>query len=328
MKHFRQWLSQALLPCAIATPEQEMSNFFAKYFSGQENIDAVSYFSNVHQVEICTGELHQFLKTYGTYLIDNPSCLSVHMEAVMEIAVGKKLYEEPPTSKILEDLRDYALYTFLPFPCHTQFVESGVKEAAIVSETGREEQTRTNLAILRSRSIEPFLENARNAMEHAVENEDKKMVPKGWKRNRSILTGAKRQHLEIKELIAAGGNVDLTAFSLSREEQYKLKRRKTTVEKVINSQHRQDNAAERTRGITITSLGKGLIKYTLPKSDNIELLRTELRLRSVIFAPETNISTLRNLILEDEGERYNHEHDTTRKSFKPMDISIYQHLLA
>ena len=165
-------------------------------------------------------------------------------------------------------------------------------------------------------------------MEHAAENEDKKMVPKGWKRNRSILTGAKKQHLKIEKLIAAGGNVDLTAFCLSGGEQYKIKRRDTTVEKVINSQHRQDNAAERMRGITITPLGKGLIKYTLAKSDNIELLRTELRLRSVIFAPGTNISTLRDLILKDEGERNNHEHDKTRKSFKPMDISIYQHLLA
>ena len=96
----------------------------------------------------------------------------------------------------------------------------------------------------------------------------------------------------------------------------------------IDSQVRQDNAAERIRGITFTPSGKGLVRYSRPTLPHIQLLRTELNLRSVIFPPKKNITGLRKLILEDEGDRHNHRYDPTPKSFKPMDISIYQNLLA
>ena len=187
---------------------------------------------------------------------------------------------------------------------------------------------RTNLAILRSHTVEEFLERARKCVVHRVGNEDKKMLPKGWKRNRAILTGAKVQHLEVEKLIAHGADFNLCTFSLSRGEQYKKQRRQETVQRCIDSELRQDNAAERTRGITLTPSGRGLVRYSRPKVENIQLLRTELNLRSVIFPPKTNITGLRKLILEDEGDRHNHRYDPTRKSFKPMDISIYQNLLA
>ena len=327
IKHFRQWLSQDLLPCAIATPETEVSRVFAQYFSGEENIASTSYFSEVHQAEISTSELIEFSKTYGSYRAENRSSLSAYMDAVLEIANGKKLYEEQ-NNPLVEKLRTFVRYTYLPLACQTQFVESGVKDTAIVSVTGREEQTRTNLAILRSHTVEPFLERARKCIKHRVENEGKKMMPKGWKKNRAVLTGAKRQHRQVNKLIAQGENLNMCTFSLSRCEQYKKQRREETVKKCMDSATRQDNASERTRGITITPYGKGLIRYSFVTTANIHILRTELNLRSVNFDPRTKITALRKLILEDEGVRHNHQYDSTRKSFKPMDISIYQELLA
>ena len=102
----------------------------------------------------------------------------MYKDAVHEIANGKNLYEEQ-NNPLVKKFRTFVKYMYLPFPCHTQFVESGVKEVAIVSETGREEQIRTNLAILRSHTVEPFLERARKCIEHREENNDKEMMPKG-----------------------------------------------------------------------------------------------------------------------------------------------------
>ena len=95
-------------------------------------------FSHVHQAQISTSELVEFLDTHGSFSKANESTLSVHHEAVYEIANGKKLYGRG-NSENVKKLRTFVRYTYLPFPCHTQFVESGVKEADIVSETGREE---------------------------------------------------------------------------------------------------------------------------------------------------------------------------------------------
>ena len=154
-------------------------------------------------------------------------------------------------------------------------------------------------------------------------NEDKKLIPKGWKRNRSIITGSKVQFKKVKQLIDGGGDLNLSSFSLSRGEEYKAIRRTQTVRKVVNSQTRQDNAAESMRGITITPYGLGLVRYSWVKTPDIALLRTELNLRSVNFVPTLNITGLRDLIKKDENNR----HDPTGKSFKPVDISMYAHVL-
>ena len=327
VKHFKQWLNQELLPCAIATSEPELSTAFAEYFSAAENISSVTFFSRVHGVEICTTDLIEFVKIYSTFSVNTQfaqSSLSNHTEAVNEIANGKNLYEKR-CSPAMKKLRTFVLYTFLPFPVHTQFVESGVKESALVSQTGREEQARTNIAIIRSRTVEDFLEKARKKVKHKVQgNEDKKILPKGWKRNREIITGAKAQHYKVKKIIAQGEKLNVGAFSNSNQEQYKKVRISQTVNKVVNSQTRQDNQAESMRGVTITPYGMGLVRYTWVKKTDIALLRTELTLRSVNFPIDLNITGIKKLLVTDENNR----HDQTNKSFKPVDLSMYEHLLA
>ena len=160
VKHYSQWLNQNLLPCAIATPEKEICEAFACYFSGAADIENCTFYSHVHETEISTVELINFLQVYGSFRRETSSSLSLHMEAVKEIAGGKKLYDLEG-SEINKEFQFFVSYTYLPLPSHTQFVESGVKESAIVSETGREERSRSILAIVRSHTVEQFLESAR-----------------------------------------------------------------------------------------------------------------------------------------------------------------------
>ena len=223
VKHSSQWLSQNFLPCAIATPEQEISEAFASYFFGAADMENCTFYSHVHNTEISTAELIDFVQFYAYFCRETSSSLSLHMEAVKEIASGKKLYDLEG-SEINKEFQFFVSYTYLPLPSHTQFVESSVKESAIVSETGREERSHSMLVIVRSHTVEPFLQDARNNMVHKEENRDKKMHPKGWKRTRSILAGIKTQHYKINVLIEAGGNLNPSTVSLSVPTQYKKKR--------------------------------------------------------------------------------------------------------
>ena len=43
-------------------------------------------------------------------------------------------------------------------------------------------------------------------MKHKVGNEDNKIVPRGLKRNRSVVTGTRVQYMEVNKLIESGGN--------------------------------------------------------------------------------------------------------------------------
>mgnify|MGYP001394363470 CR=1 FL=1 len=193
------------------------------------------------------------------------------------------MYDDSEGSEINKEFQFFVSYTYLPLPSHTQFVESGVKESAIVSEIGREERSRSILAIVRSHTVEPFLEDARRKMVHKEENKDKKMLPKGYKRTSSIITGVRRQHKKINKLIESGGNLNFSTVSLSVEKQYKRRRRNETVRKCIESKDREDNTAEKTRGLTLTPYGKGIFSYFWVKIPDIQLLRTELNMRNVIF---------------------------------------------
>ena len=118
--------------------------------------------------------------------------------------------------------------------------------------------------------------------------------------------------------------MNVGAFSNSNQEQYKKVRISQTVNKVVNSQTRQDNQAESMRGVTITPYGMGLVRYTWVKKTDIALLRTELTLRSVNFPIDLNITGIKKLLVTNENNR----HDQTNKSFKPVDLSMYEHLLA
>jgi hypothetical protein len=57
---------------------------------------------------------------------------------------------KPNDHQLVREMKLFLLATFLPLPSNTQFVESGVKEAKIVSATNRSEQMSSIYAIIRS----------------------------------------------------------------------------------------------------------------------------------------------------------------------------------
>ena len=75
----------------------------------------------------------------------------------------------------------------LPFPSHSQFVQAGVKLAALVSTTGREEQARSLFAIVRSYTVEDFNTIAKNNIYHAPGNEKKSIHPRGESKGKLFL---------------------------------------------------------------------------------------------------------------------------------------------
>ena len=121
VKHYSQWMNQNLLPCAIASQEQEICKVFASYFCVDGNTEDCTFYSKIHAVEISTSELIEFIQSYGSFRTDISSSLLVHMDAVKEIANGKKLYHTEG-SKINAELQFFVSYTFLLLPSHTQFV--------------------------------------------------------------------------------------------------------------------------------------------------------------------------------------------------------------
>ena len=70
-----------------------------------------------------------------------------------------------------------------------------------------------------------------------------------------------------------------------------------------------------------------MISFFWVKVTDIQLLRTELDLREVIYDEKLKITALKKLIIQDEKVR-NPTFDKTGKSFLPVaPIQNYQHLL-
>ena len=94
---------------------------------------------------------------------------------------------------------------WFPFASNTQFVESGVKEAKLVSMDKRKENTRSEYAIIRSHTVSTYMDKARKLhegvprkvnhyriqkrMNHINEEEEVKNVwyPRGKKQIKIIL---------------------------------------------------------------------------------------------------------------------------------------------
>ena len=62
---------------------------------------------------------------------------------------------KPSDHQLVREMKLLLFSTFLPMPSNTQFVESGVKEAKIVSATNRSEQMHSIYAIIRSAHVFP-----------------------------------------------------------------------------------------------------------------------------------------------------------------------------
>ena len=168
-KHFKKWKTKRTLPFVLLS-EIETATLIArwmieeKYEPGEDE----KFNSEVHGCEI-------FLKPLLTFLTSEverkyfDSLLQEHTGAIRDIANGKKLWDNGVQSTNMLKFKKFVQHAYLPLPCHTQFVEAGVKEAKSVSSTGREEKLRTQLAIIQNQTVGTFIENATEKIKHKVQ---------------------------------------------------------------------------------------------------------------------------------------------------------------
>ena len=77
-----------------------------------------------------------------------------HYNAIKEIAFSSKvLVDNEILSHDTLPFKTYMHIHWITFPAQTQIVETGVKDAALCTSTGRLEETRTVLDVIRSKTV-------------------------------------------------------------------------------------------------------------------------------------------------------------------------------
>ena len=89
-----------------------------------------TFSSTIYRRNIAVQKVLNFLTTETTP--DDFVCLTDTFPAIQEIADSKKLLDEDISEK-MEKFKEHVQKNYLPFPVQTQFIESGVKEASLVS---------------------------------------------------------------------------------------------------------------------------------------------------------------------------------------------------
>jgi len=178
-KHFSRWMSHLLLPaallsepplarvvaCAMRREEMPTYDFAAAGVIDERRLSGrLVYPSLAHGRAFCLIKFHKFLSTRLNGLgfdIDNDEDEAVHdvpdyspeaqecarLLTEDSIDLRSKIYDEGSDNL---DLRVHMHKKYLPLPCHTQFVESAVKDAKEVSATDRSEEHRSWMAVIRS----------------------------------------------------------------------------------------------------------------------------------------------------------------------------------
>ena len=156
----------------------------------------------------------------------------------------------------MEKFKEHVQKNYLPFPVHTQFVESGVKEASLVSETGKEERMRSAIAQIRSATVRPFNDKAKLQQSHKT-NDKKSHQPKGSIRTNIILSGVEKQtHDATKNSITAQ-----TRTLLNQDNQFSNQRKNNLVEKICNTSEKPQNQPQISLSVDYTSQLLGMERY-------------------------------------------------------------------
>ena len=159
-KHFTQWKKAKTLPLSLAG-EQSTATLIARWMTEEDFVpDDVVFYSPIHSCSIPLRQLLQFLTSEVTRE-DFTSLLERFGAGIKELALGKSLWDDGEQSADMKIFRKYVEQTYLPLPCHTQFVEAGVKEAKLVSATGREERLRSQVAVIRNNTVSSFVADAK-----------------------------------------------------------------------------------------------------------------------------------------------------------------------
>ena len=323
-KHFSRWANRQLLPASLLA-EGPLAAVTARVMLGikhpKMNPFKRFFVSTVH----C--EVFDMLE-YQTFV----SHLLVTEEyegnfAAMDITAARRVLHELEdmrsfnTSKKPSKMKEYLLEMYLPLACHTQGVESAVKEAKLVSPTGRHEALRSAYAIVRSHMI--------------LSSTGTLSTTKASQRASLMLEAAAKFESNQMDLEQSMGddeeyNVALKSIRESvHESHYKLERIGKLKENVHHHQeaNKKMNAIQKVSGVDRTVATLGLLAYSsINKNKGHEApLREELLHRKVQSIEGLGFMELKKSLMEHEVKRATtqEEKNTAKKAFMRLSNAIF-----
>jgi len=216
------------------------------------------------------------------------------IEAAKRVLTGVDLrsfdYEDPEHGEFRLSMHR----TYLSVPCQTQFVESGVKDAKYVSATDRSEQSRSNMAIVRTNT--PLA----RAKEDANAEKIRALIKSAMNRS--------EPHVTMKDEQTNGeydNRFKFVATCLTRKGHFSevraAKTRATVDQK--GPVYKKQNVAQQLRPQHQTPAVTGKIPYgKLVRKRNMNDLAMELAFRGVDQIPES-ITKRKDLLRKLEAER-------------------------
>jgi len=278
-KHFGRWLTPSLLPAALLS-EGPLAKVVAAAILGNDlspqefpvdrTTGRINFYSTAHDFTFCLRQFNRFLKQRLDKINNHGDFTTEAKEAAAKVSAGVELRTFQYDGDAGE-LRLHMHSSYLALPCHTQFVETAIKEAKIVSATDRSEELRTCIAIIRSATPLGF---------KGQKQANKRKIM-------SILDSAKsrsNQHVELdrdqvdNEYDARFNQV---VYALSRGH-YKHERIDAKLTRVDNegAKYRKQNKAQLAKQQTLMPAVTGLIPYNkVTQKRNKEDMRMEIRHR-------------------------------------------------
>lgn len=163
--------------------------------------------------------------------------------------------------------------TYLPLPCHTQFVESGVKEAKLAASTDRSEQHRSWIAIVWSKTPltkSKVLSNVERILSLIKDASVRSKPHREWRRNQ-----VNDEHDNRFKIVEA-------SLSKGHFVQDRLEQKREKVEVVGSVFKKQNVAQSRAKPQHLTPAVTGLIPYSsLVNARNLNDYKIELMHRGV-----------------------------------------------
>ena len=294
-KHFRRWLNENMLPAALLSEEPTAAVVAAVTLGRTPTCDNTpSHFDSlVHGRGIDLVKLHDFIQQRATQVIEYTK-ESKRAARMIISGIDFRTENDASLTRNFDNLRACLVETFLPLPSHAQFVEFGVKEAKLVSQTDRSEQHRTWIAIVRSAHVT----DAGNAKAKAT-NKDRII-------NR--LQAAEehdREHVNWKQQDPGEyeGNYQLT-FRALKQKHFRVERvnkKRQRIEATANK-NKKRNATQQPKQQEQTAAVTGKIpfgKLFTTKDGHMEGLQVELCHRGVAIGDVPKQIKARKTMLRD-----------------------------
>jgi len=314
-KHFKRWGNVALLPASLLS-EAPIARIVAAVMHGRTvNIPTgTSFQSVVHGRSISLVKFNDFVQGIYDSTPDRHYDPMAMVAAQLVLDNGLDLRDQ----ENFDQIRDYMQVKFLALASHTQFVEAGVKEAKLVSQSDRSEQLRSAYAICRSARV-----NSVGTLRDMATNE----------RIEALMRSA-RDHYTTHQTLSAEdeGKYSETVESIiksMRKDPFKNERLGRLKEDAVNNskKNRAENAIQRRRGVDQTTVMQGLVPYgKLVRKLHLQDLEVELLHRGCTqeevnpMGIRDRIKRLKALEIERVG---NSNKDAADKAFMPLSAAQF-----